>query len=171
MHLHVAPNIDESCILVKIQHQAEGMKKPGKFANSSFHKEGRPANVEAERPRKPVTPRDEFFTELVKTGRPNWKKAPSAVKQRYNGIFLILFSIPIMTLSGWELYRRMEGKSTKKVQEGEIIHGKEVRKFDEAEKWQKEKDSILYKIFGRDFFLDGFTSKTMKPELNKENEK
>lgn len=145
------------------------MKKPGKFANSSFHKEGRVVNNEP--PKKPTTPKDEFFTELVKTGRPNWKKAPTAVKQQYNGILLILFSIPIMALSGWELYRRVEGKSTKKVQEGEIVQGKEVRKFGEAEKWQREKDSVLYKIFGRDFFLDGFTSKTMKRDDKKEDEK
>ncbi|QEL63401.1 hypothetical protein CJJ09_005602 [Candidozyma auris] len=122
------------------------MKKPGKFANSPFHREGRTGEKASLQPQNPQSPKDEFFSELVKTGRPNWKKAPSAVKQRYNGIFMILFSIPIMALSGWELYRRMEGKSTKKVQEGEIIQGKEVRKFDEAEKWQREKDSLLFKI-------------------------
>lgn len=146
------------------------MKKPGKFANSSFHKEGRTNENVGQLTRKPKTPKDEFFTELVETGRPNWKKAPKAVKQRYNGIYMILVSIPIMTLTGWELYRRLSGKSTKKVQEGEIIEGQEVRKFGEAEKWQREKDSILYKIFGRDFFLDGFTSKTMKTNTKDEKE-
>lgn len=145
------------------------MKKPGKFSNSSFHKEGKsplqPTPVTAT---KPKPPQDEFFAELVETGRPNWKKAPKAVKTRYNGIFMILFSIPIMLLPGWELYRRIEGKSTKKVQEGEILEGKQVRRFGETEKWQVEKDSLMYKIFGRDFYLDGFTSKTMKPEETKE---
>lgn len=140
------------------------MQKPSKFANSSFHKESRPhVPVQKTKP-KTATPKDEFFTELVETGKPNWKKAPTAVKRRYNGIFLILFSIPILLLPGWELYRRINGKSTKKVQEGEVLEGKKVRKFDEAEKWQVEKNSIMYKIFGRDFFLDGFTSKTMNPE-------
>lgn len=147
------------------------MKKPGKFANSPFHREGRTGEKASLQPQNPQSPKDEFFSELVKTGRPNWKKAPSAVKQRYNGIFMILFSIPIMALSGWELYRRMEGKSTKKVQVGEIIQGKEVRKFDEAEKWQREKNSLLFKIFGRDFFLDGFTSKTMESETHKDQKK
>lgn len=125
------------------------MKKPGTFAN----------------PKRVETPKQSDFTaELVETGRPNWKKAPRALKRRYNGVFLILFSIPVMLLPGWELYKRLEGKSTKKIQQGEIIEGKEVRKFDEAEKWLVEKNSIMYKIFGKDFFLDGFTSKTMEKD-------
>lgn len=140
------------------------MEKPSKFTNSSFHKESRSEIPLKKTKAKTSSPKDEFFTELVETGRPNWKKAPSAVKKRYNGIFLILFSIPILLLPGWELYRRINGTSTKKVQEGEVIEGKKVRKFDEAEKWQVEKNSIMYKIFGKDFFLDGFTSKTMHPE-------
>lgn len=138
------------------------MKKPSKFALSTFHKEGRTSQpvVEARNPN-PDAPKTEFFTQLVETGKPNWKLAPAAVKSRYNGIFLVLFSIPFILLPGWELYRRLGGKSTKKVQQGEIVEGKQVRKFDEVEKWQVEKESFMYKIFGRDFFLDGFTSKTM----------
>lgn len=143
------------------------MKKPGKFTNSSFHKEGRNPHIPPSET-KQRAPQDEFFTELVETGRANWKKAPKAVKTRYNGIFMILFSIPILIIPGWELYRRMEGKSTKKVQQGELLENKQVRRFDEAEKWQVERDSLMYKIFGRDFYLDGFTSKTMKSEEKKE---
>lgn len=141
------------------------MKKPSKFATSNFHKEGRKIPDPNVTETKPINrPTDEFFTELVETGKPNWKKAPSAVKKRYNGIFLVLFSIPFILLPGWELYRRLGGKSTKKVQQGEIVEGKQVRKFDEVEKWNVEKDSIMYKLFGRDFFLEGFTSKTMRSE-------
>ena len=144
------------------------MQKPSKFANSSFHKESRPeAPLPETKPK--AGPQDEFFSELVQTGKPNWKKAPAAVKNRYNGIFLILFSIPILLLPGWELYRRINGKSTKKVQEGEVIEGRTVRKFDEAEKWQVERNSIMYKIFGKDFFLDGFTSKTMHEDESKKS--
>lgn len=140
------------------------MKKPTKFANSTFHKEGRAETVKSAKP-----PQSEFFAELVETGKPNWKKAPKAVKTRYNGIFLVLFSIPFILLPGWELYRRLGGKSTKKVQEGEILEGHQVRKFDEVEKWNVEKESWMYKIFGKDFFLDGFTSRTMR--LDEKNSK
>lgn len=145
------------------------MKNPSKFALSTFHKEGRSTKPVAEPKRPdPNAPKNEFFTQLVETGKPNWKLAPSAVKTRYNGIFLVLFSIPFILLPGWEMYRRLGGKSTKKVQQGEIVEGKQVRKFDETEKWQVEKESFMYKIFGRDFFLDGFTSKTMRAEDSKE---
>lgn len=141
------------------------MKKPSKFASSNFHKEGRKVpDATAEQPKPQNRPTNEFFTELVETGKPNWKKAPAAVKTRYNGIFLVLFSIPFILLPGWELYRRLGGKSTKKVQQGEIVEGKQVRKFDEVEKWTVEKESLMYKLFGRDFFLEGFTSKTMKSD-------
>lgn len=148
------------------------MKKPSKFAQSSYHKEGRDTSTPVESKKaNPNAPKSEFFTQLVETGKPNWKLAPAAVKSRYNGIFLVLFSIPFILLPGWELYRRLGGKSTKKVQQGEIVEGKQVRKFDEVEKWQVEKESFMYKIFGRDFFLDGFTSKTMRPEDSKESPK
>lgn len=140
------------------------MKKNSKFANSSLHSEGRQKTQAATKSAEPKTKQDPFFTELVETGRPNWKKAPAAVKKRYNGLFMILVSIPILLLPGWELYRRLSGKSTKKVRKGEIIEGHEVRDFDEAEKWQREKNSIMYKIFGRDFFLEGFTKNTMKKD-------
>lgn len=133
------------------------MKNPSKFSAEANKKFEPLAN-------KPKPPKHEFFLELEKTGRPDWKKAPAAVKQRYRGIFLVLVSIPVLFAPAMELYRRMEGKSTKKVQEGEVLEGQQFRKFDEAEKWQTEKDSLFYKIFGRDFYLDGFTSKTMNPK-------
>lgn len=81
-----------------------------------------------------------------------------------------MFSIPVILIPSYEIYRRLEGKSTKRVQEGELLEGNEVRKFDEVEKWQVEKNSLMYKIFGRDFFLDGFTSRTMNPEKNNEKD-
>lgn len=154
----------------QLGHHQITMKKPSKFASSSFHKEGRNTQPVPQKAKvvDPNAPLEEFFSELVETGKPNWKKAPAAVKTRYNGIFLVLFSIPLILLPGWELYRRLGGKSTKKVQQGEILEGKQVRKFDEVEKWQTEKDSLLYKIFGKDFFLDGFTSKTMRTNESKE---
>ncbi|EGV61646.1 hypothetical protein CANTEDRAFT_107586 [Yamadazyma tenuis ATCC 10573] len=136
-----------------------------KFQNSTFHREGK-------QPQKPKPkasplsdqPQSEFIQELVETGRANWKRAPPEVKKRYNGIFLILFSLPILFMSTSELVRRLEGGSTKKVRQGELLDNKEIRRYDEVEKWQVEKNSIMYKVFGRDFFLDGFTSKTMKKE-------
>lgn len=103
----------------------------------------------------------EFVQELAETGRANWKKAPKELKNRYYGIYMVMFSIPLIAISSWEMYRRLEGKSTKKVQEGEMLDGQLVRKYDEVEKWSTEKNSLMYRIFGRDFFLDGFTSKTM----------
>lgn len=118
---------------------------------------------------KPKPPRHEFFVDLEKNARPDWKKAPAELRKRYRGIFLILVSIPIIFVPALELWRRMEGKSTRKVQQGEVVEGKTVRKFDEAEKWQREKDSVLYKLFGRDFYLDGFTTRTMKPAENHQN--
>lgn len=138
-----------------------------KFSNSSFHKEGRKVNITtndlSSKP-KPKAKDSEFIQELVETGRANWKKTPKAVKTRYYGIYLILFSIPLIIIPSVEMYRRLEGKSTKKIRQGEVLEGQEIRKFDEAEKWKVEKDSWMYKIFGRDFFLDGFTSKTMEDD-------
>ena len=139
-----------------------------KFDNSRFHREGR----EKPQPKTKPRPKDsEFILELVQTGKANWKKAPAAVRNRYYGIYMILFSIPILLLPSYEIWRRLEGKSTKQVQKGEILEGQQVRPFDEREKWEKEKNSFMYKIFGRDFFLDGFTSKTMKKDEQNGNDK
>lgn len=145
-----------------------------KFDNSSFHREGRPKPKPKPKPVEQIPvavkaepsgePLSEFIKELVETGKANWKKAPSAVKKRYNGIFLILVSIPILFMSTSEMIRRLEGRSTKKVRQGELLENNEIRKYDEVEKWQVEKSSFMYKIFGKDFFLDGFTSKTMKSD-------
>lgn len=119
----------------------------------------------------PPKPMDaEFLKSLRDTGKLNWKKAPKEIKTRYYGMYAVLFSIPIIIISSYEMYRRLEGKSTKKVQQGEILEDRTIRKFDEAEKWKVEKESIMYRIFGRDFFLDGFTSRTMK-ESKSANEK
>lgn len=141
------------------------MSRPGKFSNSSFHKEGRLGNITSTSAK--VTPPKsgpdaEFYEEIVQTGRVNWKKAPKAVKTRYTGIWLVLVSIPLLLIPSWEMYRRLEGTSTRKVRQGELLDGQEVREFDETEKWKVEKEGIIYKIFGKDWFLDGFTSKTMK---------
>lgn len=142
-------------------------QKPSRFSNSPFHKEGvKPVDLT---PPKPKPANSEFVQGIVETGRADWKKAPKAVKTRYYGIYMILFSIPIILLPSYEFYKRLEGKSTKKVRQGEIIQGKEVRKYDEAEKWQEEKNSIMYKIFGKDFFLDGFTSRSLDPERAKDS--
>lgn len=142
-------------------------QKPSKFDNSPFHREGKSAYVKPKP--KPKAKDSEFIQELVETGRANWKKAPKAVRTRYYGIYMIMFSIPVILIPSYEIYRRLEGKSTKKVQEGELIDGNEVRKFDETEKWQVEKNSLMYKLFGKDFFLDGFTSKTMDPQKSKDD--
>lgn len=141
----------------------DSMKKPSRFQNSSFHREGQVGNV-SERPQKPNPAQSAFFTELAETGRPDWKKAPAEVRTRYRGIFMILLSIPFLLLPGWEIYRRVSGRSTKKVQEGEVMDDRSVRKFDEMEKWKVEKSSFMYKLFGKDFYLDGFTSKSMKSD-------
>lgn len=146
-----------------------------KFSNSSFHRDGKkPKPKPTAKPEaKPAAPEQnsEFIKELVETGRANWSKAPKAVKQRYNGIFLILFSIPIIAFSTFEMVRRLEGRSTKKIRQGEVLDNNDIRKYGEVEKWQVERDSIMYKIFGKDFFLDGFTSKTMKDEKDKDNKR
>ncbi|ODV77846.1 uncharacterized protein CANTADRAFT_26870 [Suhomyces tanzawaensis NRRL Y-17324] len=144
-------------------------RKPSKFDNSSFHKEGKIVSMttgDVESRPKPKPKDSEFIQELVETGKANWKKAPAAVKTRYRGIYLILFSIPFIVIPSIEMYRRLEGKSTKKIQQGELLEGQTVRKYDESEKWKVEKESWMYKLFGRDFFLDGFTSKTMTKEEN-----
>ncbi|WLF79280.1 hypothetical protein PVL30_003032 [Lodderomyces elongisporus] len=99
---------------------------------------------------------------LIQTGRPNWSKAPPQLKQRYNGIFLILLSVPVIFITTYEMVQRLEGRSTKKVQQGERREDGTKREFSEAEKWQVEKQSLSTKIFGKDFFLDGFTSNTLK---------
>ncbi|KAK6465191.1 hypothetical protein DFJ63DRAFT_310292 [Scheffersomyces coipomensis] len=143
-------------------------KEESKFKNSSFHREGKKKNVTTNTTTSSTitegskSKNAEFISELVETGRPNWNKAPKAVRTRYNGVHLILLSIPIIFISTYELYRRLEGKSTKKVREGEIMENHEIRKYGEKEKWEVEKNSWNYKIFGKDFYLDGFTSKTMK---------
>ncbi|CAI5757005.1 unnamed protein product [Candida verbasci] len=117
----------------------------------------------------PITPKDinqnqttPFIYELIQTGKPNWSKAPPELKQRYKGIFLVLLGIPLMFIPTMILMNRLQGKSTKKVQIGEQGKDGIRREFSEQEKWTTEKNSIMYKLFGKDFFLDGFTSKTMK---------
>ena len=139
------------------------MNRPGKFTNSSFHKEtGVHGSSKTSNP--------DFVEELVETGRPNWKKAPKSVRNRYYGIYMVLLSIPVILVPSIELYRRLEGNSTKKVQEGEL-QGKEVRKFGEKEKWERERNSFMYKVFGKDFFLEGSTSKTMRESSDKDKPK
>lgn len=148
-----------------------------KFSNSSFHKEGRKVSLRTNPKPEPTSniqrliqqhAKSDFVKELAETGRANWKKAPKELKGRYYGMYMVLFLIPLIFISSYEMYRRLEGKSTKKVQEGEMLDGQQVRKYSEEEKWQTEKNSFMYKLFGRDFFLDGFTSKTMKEEKGKE---
>ncbi|EAZ63177.1 predicted protein [Scheffersomyces stipitis CBS 6054] len=141
-----------------------------KFENSSFHREGKkgkPVMTSSIRKPQPKAPQSEFITELVETGKANWKKAPQAVRTRYYGVFMILLSVPLIIIPSLEMYRRLEGTSTKKVRQGELLEGNEVRKYDEAEKWKVEKESWTYKIFGKDFFLQGFTSKTMEDPTGK----
>lgn len=146
------------------------MKTPNDFKPSSFHKKGRDTRPEPQRTpmsREQATNRT-FLKGIVETGRPNWKAAPQEIKTRYRGIYFILFSIPVLLLPGYELYRRISGRSTKKVQQGEYLGSdKGIRKFSEEEKWEVERNGIMYKIFGRDFFLDGFTSRSIEDELKK----
>ncbi|GEQ69935.1 hypothetical protein JCM33374_g3611 [Metschnikowia sp. JCM 33374] len=139
------------------------MKKPGTFGSSV--PKGDFSRLSGQKLKD--AKKSAFFDELAETGRPDWKKAPREVKSQYRGIFLILFSIPIILIPGWEIYRRLSGRSTKKVQEGELGDDNSIRKFDEQEKWKTERDSFLYKIFGKDFYLDGFTAKTMKRDETK----
>lgn len=139
------------------------MNRPGKFTNSSFHKE-----KGLDRTSKSTKP--DFVEELIETGRPNWKKAPKSVRNRYYGIYMVLLSIPVILVPSIELYRRLEGNSTKRVQEGEL-EGTEVRKFGEKEKWEREQNSFMYKLFGKDFFLEGSTSKTIPESSNNEGPK
>lgn len=142
-----------------------------RFKNTTFHRENQPTPKPKPKPKLKgyLTPtkeeaRSDFIKELVQTGKANWKIAPSDLKRRYNGIYMILLAIPVVLVTSVELYRRLEGKSTKKIQQGEILDNGEVRKFDELEKYKVEKQSWSYRLFGKDFFLDGFTSKTMKDE-------
>lgn len=105
-----------------------------------------------------------FIRGLIDTANPSWKLAPPELRRRYRGIYLILVSVPILLVLLYELYRRLEGKSVKRVRKGELLEGDDVRLYSEKEKWAQEKDSWSYKLFGKDWFLDGFTSKTMKDE-------
>ncbi|KAL6450910.1 hypothetical protein SBY92_001158 [Candida maltosa Xu316] len=136
----------------------------------SFHKEGK-STIKVVNGKKssriPATQHSPFVEELVLTGRPNWKKAPPQLKQRYRGIFLVLLSIPIIGMSSFEIIRRLEGKSTKRVRQGERLPDGTNRNYSEEEKIKVEQESVMYKIFGKDFFLDGFTSKTRKSESEK----
>ncbi|KAI5970873.1 hypothetical protein CANMA_000033 [Candida margitis] len=135
----------------------------------SFHKQGR-STVRIQSPEqklKNAKPKESpFVHELVLTGRPNWDKAPPQLKQRYKGIFLVLLSVPIILITSFEMYQRLEGQSTKKIQQGEKLPNGVNRDFEESEKYKVEKESFMYKLFGKDFFLDGFTSKTMKADNN-----
>lgn len=146
------------------------MKTPNSFKTSSFHREGRdtrPERVKAPKTRESRA-QETFLKGLVETGKPDWKAAPKEIKTRYRGIYFVLFSIPILLLPGYEIFRRLSGKSTKKIQEGEYLGGdKGIRKFSEEEKWEVERNSWMYKIFGRDFYLDGFTSKTIEEGTKK----
>lgn len=108
-----------------------------------------------------------FIRGLIDTANPSWKLAPPELRRRYRGIYLILVSVPIILVLLYELYRRLEGKSVKRVRKGEILEGDDIRLYSETEKWAQEKDSWSYKLFGKDWFLDGFTSKTMKEDPNK----
>lgn len=145
----------------------------------SFHKEGKSTikittndckNNSSNRPKgKPQssTKSSPFVEELVQTGRPNWKKAPPQIKQRYKGIYLVLLSIPVLGVTSFEMYRRLEGRSAKKIQQGERLPNGMNRDFDEEEKIKVEQNSLMYRIFGRDFFTEGFTSQTRKPNVEK----
>ncbi|CAN3365872.1 hypothetical protein DICA3_E27446 [Diutina catenulata] len=142
-----------------------------RFSPSSFNKEGKPRVTTAATPKAPEPqpgtnkPKNSrFLQELVETGRANWKIAPAEVKTRYRGIFLVLCSIPLLIFPSIEVIRRLEGKSVKKVRKGELLEGNQVRPYGEAEKWEVEKDSLMYKIFGRDFFLEGFTARELKKD-------
>lgn len=142
------------------------MKKPGTFGSTV--PKGDFSRLSGDRLKD--AKKSAFFDEVAETGRPDWKKAPREVKSQYRGIFLILFSIPIILIPGWEIYKRLSGRSTKKVQEGELGDDYSIRRFDEHEKWKTERDSFLYKIFGKDFYLDGFTAKTMKRDDQGKND-
>lgn len=147
----------------------------------SFHKEGKSTiklttnnnnNNKTNTSKGNTTPKvktksSPFVEELVQTGRPNWQKAPPQIKQRYKGIYLILLSLPVLGVTSFEMYRRLEGKSTKKIQQGERLPHGGNRDFDEQEKINVEQNSLMYKIFGRDFFTDGFTSQTRKQTSEK----
>jgi hypothetical protein len=122
-----------------------------------------PFGLEPKRP----APDGEFVQNLKNGGRLNLRSAPRAIKTRYYGMYAVLFSIPVIFVSSLEMYRRLEGTSSKKMQEGEILEDRLVRKFDEAEKWLVERQSLMYRLFGKDFFLDGFTSKTMEGDKDK----
>ncbi|CCG23015.1 hypothetical protein CORT_0D01670 [Candida orthopsilosis Co 90-125] len=138
----------------------------------SFHKQrGSTVRIQSPEPKlKNTKPKESpFVQELVLTGRPNWDKAPPQLKQRYKGIFLVLLSVPVIFITSFEMYQRLEGQSTKKIQQGEKLPNGGNRDFDEIEKYKVEKESVMYKLFGRDFFLDGFTSKTMKADNDDKN--
>lgn len=147
----------------------------------SFHKEGKSTikittndskKSSSNRPKgKPQsnTKSSPFVEELVQTGRPNWKKAPPQIKQRYKGIYLVLLSIPVLGVTSFEMYRRLEGRSAKRIQQGERLPNGMNRDFDEEEKIKVEQNSLMYRIFGRDFFTEGFTSQTRKPNVEKKD--
>lgn len=139
-----------------------------KFKESSFHQENKPKPKVTTAPKLPQIKKthksNAFFQEFLETGKANWKMAPPEVRTRYRGIFLVLCLIPMIIFPLIEIYKRLEGKLVKKVRQGELLEGQEVRPYSEDEKWQNERNSLMYKLFGKDWFLEGFTLKTMKDE-------
>lgn len=125
-----------------------------------------PLTTDSSKPAKART-QSEFVKGLIATGSPTWSKAPDAVRTRYRSIFLILFSVPLILALLYELYRRLEGKSVKRVRQGELLDDAKIRYFSEPEKWANERESWSYKLFGKDWFLDGFTSRTMREDPGK----
>ena len=106
--------------------------------------------------RRPPKPRpstsEGFYSSLIETGKPEWKKAPKELKIRAYGVYGMLLAIPVFVVSLYEIYRRLDGKSTKKIQEGEILDDRLVRWYDKEEKEEKEENSMMFRLFGRDFF-------------------
>ncbi|KAG7194849.1 uncharacterized protein KQ657_003951 [Scheffersomyces spartinae] len=117
---------------------------------------------------KPKPIRDEeaeYYRKFRETGKINWKHMPQLLKTRARGVLMIFGALPLVIVTGYELWRRLEGKSVKRVQRGELTDDRQVIPWDEEKIWQTERNSWYYKLFGRDYFLDGFTSDTMpKPK-------
>lgn len=143
-----------------------------KFGNSNSLKDSNlPLNTNATNVSLKGQSQSQFSKQLVMATSSGSNSAPNVLKQRNMGIYLVLLSIPILFILLYELYRRLEGKSFKRIRQGERRENDKVRYYSEAEKYTNERQSWSYKLFGKDWFLDGFTSKTMCNQKKEDKEK
>ncbi|RLV94755.1 hypothetical protein JA1_001544 [Spathaspora sp. JA1] len=107
-----------------------------------------------------------FVQDLVATGKPDWKLASPQMKSKYRGFQMILIGIPIAFVASYEIFRRFEGLSVRRLQKGEIGEDGSIDYWDEDKILEVERNSWTYKLFGPDFFQEGLTSRTLGQSIS-----